>query len=118
MDPSLAGTLVFGAAFAPWAIEVGWQVRLQARFVAALPARVRGALPRHPARPWLAFLAPARFHLACWRYVRRDLPDDPDVVSRLKRQIRASLRRVTVWGLGAVGVFLTLLATGWRPIVP
>jgi hypothetical protein len=116
MDRSLLGSLIVGLAFLPWAVEVLFQVKLQARFLAALPPATRAALPPHPRRPWLAFLSSARFHLALWRYARRDLPEDPDDVLALKRQVRASLRRELVWAVTGIGVAVVMLACGWRPL--
>ena len=95
MDRSLFGTLIAGLAFLPWIVEVFFQVRLQARFLEALPAEARAALPRHPRRPLLAFLGGLRFELALWRTWRRDAPDDPPAVRALKARMRASLRRET-----------------------
>jgi hypothetical protein len=115
LDGSLVGTLVLGLAFLPWAFEVVLQMRLQARFLAALPATARAALPRHPHRPTLAFLASWRFHLALWRSFRRDLPGDDEPILALKRQMRATLRREFVWIAIALGTLIALLVTGWRP---
>jgi hypothetical protein len=115
MDSALSGTLAVGAGFLPWMVEVAFQLRLQARFIAALPESVRAALPPHPRRPWLAFLGSLRFNLALWRYVRRDLPDDSPTITRLKRQICRSLRREMSWITGGVVVLAVLIATGGRP---
>lgn len=111
----LLGTSIVAVAFVPWIIEVIWQLRFQARFIAALPEAFRTKLPRHPRSPWLAFLARPRFHLALWRYARRDLPGDSDEILRMKRAFRASLRRELFWVLGAGCVVTILLAGGWRP---
>lgn len=118
MDRALVGNLVLGAAFAPYVVEVILQVRLQARFLAALPEATRAALPPHPRRPWLAAVGSVRFFLALWRCFRRDYPDDPAPITVLKRKMRASLRRELVWGVGGVAVLIVLLSLGWRPIWP
>lgn len=118
MDWALLGGLLLAVSFIPWVVEVCWQLRLQALFVAALPPEVRAALPRHPRRPWLAFLGSPRFQLAFWRYARRELPGDPDPVIALKRRMRASLRRELVWSLGGFAVLGALAAAGWRPVWP
>jgi hypothetical protein len=115
MDRSLLGLLIIGVAFLPWIVEVFYQVGLQARFIAAMPPDARAALPAHPRRPALAFLSSARFHLAFWRYARRDLPEDPPDVAALKRQVRASLRREFFWLAGGLATVAYLVARGWRP---
>lgn len=117
-DTALLGTLLLGAFALPWTFEVLYQLVLQAGFLRALPLGARAALPRHPRRPALAFLAGARFHLALWRAMRRDQPGDAPAVLGYKRRMRASFQRELVW----IGVFATtlvmLLARGWRPPVP
>lgn len=118
MDFSLLGHLVLAAAFLPYLIEVFIQLRLQARFMVALPETVRATLPAHPRNPWLVCAGSVRFFLALWRCWRRDQPDDPLPVIRLKHQIRASLRREMVWGIVGVGAIIILVAAGWRPIWP
>lgn len=118
MDYAMGGTLILFVMFVPWAVEVVVQLRLQARFLAALSEAKRAALPPHPRRPWLAFLGSPRFAWAIWRAFRRDQPDDPDVVVALKRRMRASFRRELVWAPGFVTVLTALLVSGWRPIWP
>jgi hypothetical protein len=118
MDRTLTGTLIVGAAFLPWAVEVLHQLRLQARFLAALPPLTRAALPRHPRRPWLAFLGSPRFQLALWRCFRRDLGDDPPGVLALKRRMRATLRRELAWSTIFIATLSALLVAGWRPVWP
>jgi hypothetical protein len=118
MDQTLIGTLILGVIFMPYVVEVLLQARLQARFLAVLPESTRARLPPHPRRPWLACIGSTRFFFALWRCIRRDLPDDPDPVLALKRKMRASVRRAIVWGLCSVGVFVALLAWGWRPFWP
>jgi hypothetical protein len=115
MEPRLVETLILQAAFLPWGVEVVLQLRLQTRLLRALPEATRAALPPHPEHPKLAFLGSARFHLALWRFVRRDLPDDDGRVVVLKRKIRATLRREAVWILGAFTALGAMLARGWRP---
>lgn len=115
MDRSLLGTLIAGLAFLPWVVEVAIQVRLQARFLEALPLESRAALPRHPRRPLLAFLGSTRFQLAVWRSFRRDAPGDPEPVLALKARMRASLRRELVWALGGIAILVVLVHGGWRP---
>src|SRR5262245_15755116 len=107
MDP-LARTLIVGASALPWIAEVIVQLRLQSRFLTALPEAARAALPRHPRRPWLAFLGSTRFQVALWRQFRRDLPDDVPAVLTLKRRMRRSLWREAAWvaGLVATGVVM------------
>jgi hypothetical protein len=112
------GTAIFSAAALPWIVEVFFQLRLQARFLEALPASARAALPRHPRRPVLAFLGSARFQLAVWRSFRRDRDDDLSQVRALKRRMRISLRREIAWALTFLGTLIALLATGWRPFWP
>jgi hypothetical protein len=116
IDRPLAGMLLLAVAFLPCATEVFHQVRLQARFLAALPRPDRDALPRHPRRPWLAFLGSTRFQLALWRSFRRDFPDDPPAVVAIKRRMRASLRREIAWMAGFATTLALLLGSGWRPI--
>jgi hypothetical protein len=115
MERSLFGTLIAGLAFLPWIVEVFFQVRLQARFLEALPAEARAALPRHARRPLLAFLSGPRFELALWRAWRRDAPDDPPPVLELKARMRRSLRREIVWALGGLAIVAVLVHGGWRP---
>lgn len=114
----MAGTLILMVACLPLVVEVVVQLRLQARFLDALPASKRAALPPHPRRPWLAFLGSPRFAWAIWRAFRRDQPDDPDAVLVLKRRMRASFRRELFWGPGFAAVLVGLVASGWRPIWP
>jgi len=102
MDHSLIGLAIVGLAFLPWGAEILYQVSLQARFLEALPPATRAALPPHPRRAVLAFLASWRFHLALLRCARRDLPEDPDDVLALKGKVRASLSRELVWALGGL----------------
>jgi hypothetical protein len=115
MERSLLGNLIAGLGFLPWIVEVAFQVRLQARFLEALPADKRAALPRHPRRPLLAFLGSTRFQLAVWRSFRRDAPDDEPPVLALKARMRRSLRREIVWALGGIAILAVLLRGGWRP---
>jgi hypothetical protein len=117
VDRPLAGMLLLAVAFLPCATEVFHQLRLQARFLAALPRLDREALPRHPRRPWLAFLGSTRFQLALWRTFRRDFPDDLPAVAALKRRMRASIRREIAWMAGFVTVLALLLRSGWRPFI-
>jgi len=118
LDRDLLGTLLLAAVFVPYTLEVLGQVRLQARFLAALPSSTRAALPPHPRNPWLAMGASTRFFLALWRCARREGPDDSDRVRAMKREIRASVRRELVY-LASGGVLVTaLLASGWRPVWP
>ena len=107
--------LVIAVAVTPYVIEVLSQLKLQARFMAALPEETRAKLPPHPRSPWLVGAGSVRFYLALWRYLRRDLDDDPPVVVDLKRRIRASLRRELGFALGAALVIALLLIAGWRP---
>jgi hypothetical protein len=118
MDHAMVGTLILALAFLPWVVEVVLQVRLQARFLDALPEARRSALPPHPRRHWLAFLGSPRFAWAIWRAFRRDQPDDPNAVLAIKRRMRASFRRELIWGPGFVAVLIVLVASGWRPIWP
>jgi hypothetical protein len=111
----LVGMLVIAVAIAPYVIEVLSQLKLQARFMAALPEEARAKLPPHPRSPWLVGAGSLRFQLALWRYVRRDLDADPPVIVELKREIRASLRRELGFALGAALVIALLLIAGWRP---
>jgi hypothetical protein len=111
----LAGTLIIAVALAPYIFEVLSQLKLQARFMAALPEETRAKLPRHPRSPWLAGAGGPRFQLALWRYVRQELATDPPVIVDYKRRIRASLRRELGFALGAGAVIALLLIAGWRP---
>jgi hypothetical protein len=115
MDRSLFGTLIACLGFLPWIVEVAYQVRLQARFLEALPPSARAALPRHPRRPALAFLGSTRFQVSVWRSFRRDTPDDSPDVQALKERMRASLRREIAWALGGVAILVALVHGGWRP---
>jgi hypothetical protein len=118
MDYAMVGTLILLLAFLPWVVEVVLQLRLQARFLGALPESKRASLPPHPRRPWLAFFGSPRFAWAIWRAFRRDQPDDGDAVLALKRLMRASFRRELFWGPGFLAVLVGLVASGWRPIWP
>jgi hypothetical protein len=115
IDRSLAGWLILCVAFLPWVVEVLWQARLQPRFLEAMPAAARAALPAHPRRAALAFVASARFHLAFWRFARRDLLEDSETLRELKRQVRASLWRELAWALCGIGAVVVLVVGGWRP---
>lgn len=118
MDRPFLGLLLLGVAFLPYMIEVMLQVRLQARFLAALSEQARSSLPPHPRNPWLAFLGSLRFQLALWRYVRRHDPDDSVSIATLKRRMRLSLRRELVWAIGALVVLAAFVVAGWRPPYP
>jgi len=118
MDRELIGSIVFGAAFLPYVIEVVVQVRLQARFLATLPEPVRASLPAHPRQPWLACVGSVRFFFALWRCFRADAEGDSMPVRALKRRLRASLNRELVWAAGSAGVLLGLVCQGWRPLWP
>jgi hypothetical protein len=118
MERDLLGTLLLAAVFVPYTIEVVWQVRLQARFLAALPTSARAALPPHPRNPWLAMAASTRFFLALWRCARREGPDDSDQVRVLKREIRSSVLRDIVYVASGCVVVTALVASGWRPVWP
>jgi len=118
MDRELLGSIVLGAAFLPYAVEVFVQLRLQARLLAALPEPVRASLPAHPRRPWLACVGSMRFFLALWGCFRADAAGDSPRVRTLKRHMRASLNRELVWAVGSAGVLLGLLCQGWRPLWP
>jgi hypothetical protein len=111
----LVGMLVIAVAVTPYVIEVLSQLKLQARFMAALPEETRAKLPPHPRSPWLVGAGSVRFYLALWRYLRRDLDSDPPAIVALKRRIRASLRRELGFALGAALVIAVLLMAGWRP---
>jgi hypothetical protein len=115
MDTHLVRTLVAGAMFAPWVVEVLVQVRLLARFLEVLPPEARAALPRHPRRPVLGFLGSTRFHLAVWRSFRRDQLGDAPAVTAIKRRMRASLRREIGWAVAGLSTLLVLVSRGWRP---
>jgi hypothetical protein len=115
MDRSLLGTLIAGLAFLPWIVEVFLQVRLQTRFLQALPVEARAALPRHARRPMLALLSGPRFELALWRAWRRDAPDDPPAVLALKASMRRSLRREIAWAASGLTIVALLAHAGWRP---
>jgi hypothetical protein len=115
MDRSLLGSLIAGLAFLPWIVEVFFQVRLQARYLEALPPATRASLPPHPRRAVLGFLGSPRFAMAVWRSFRRDLPDDPPPVLELKARMRASLRREIAWALGGLAIVVVLVHGGWRP---
>jgi hypothetical protein len=115
LDRSLFGTLIAGLAFLPWVVEVFFQVRLQARFLEALPAEARAALPRHARRPLLALFSGPRFEIALWRSWRRDAPDDPPAVRELKARMRRSFHREIAWAVGGLAVVAALVHGGWRP---
>lgn len=113
-DRQLVAALALGLVMVLYVAEVLWQVRLQARFLAALPVFARAALPPHPRQPWLAFASTPRFAVALWRSFRCDLPDDVAAVIALKRQMRASLRREFVLIALAVLAGGALIALEWR----
>lgn len=118
MDDRLAGSLLLFVAVIPYVVEVLRQVPLQARFLAALPAPTRTALPPHPKNPWLTPAGSVRFFFALWRCARRDAPEDAPEIAVLKRKIRASIRRELAFACVAAGVLTALLAAGWRPLWP
>jgi len=118
MERDLLGTLLLAAVFVPYTIEVVWQVRLQARFLVALPASARAALPPHPRNPWLAVGASTRFFFALWRCARHEAPDDSERVRALKREIRSSVLRDVVYCASGVVLATALVASGWRPVWP
>lgn len=107
--------LIIAVAVAPYAIEVLWQLKLQADFMAALPQETRAKLPPHPRSRWLVGASSVRFFFAVWRYVRRDLDSDSPLLLDYKRRIRASIRREFGFALGAALVIALLFAAGWRP---
>jgi hypothetical protein len=118
MDLTLVATVILAALGIPYAVEVGYQVWLQAQFLVALPAPVRAALPRHPRRPWLSFLASLRFQIAVLRYALHDLPEDSATVVSWKRRMRASIIRESILVGGLVVAIVVLLVLGWRPAWP
>jgi hypothetical protein len=115
MDRSLLGTLIAGLAFLPWIVEVFFQVRLQGRFLEALPPEGHAALPRHARRPLLALFSGPRFELALWRTWRRDVPDDRPAVRALKARMRRSQRRGIAWAVSGLAIVGLLAWAGWRP---
>ena len=117
-DLPLQGTLILASLAIPYSVEVFFQVWLQARFLAVLPESVRARLPRHPRRPWLAFLAPLRFQIALLRVALRDLTDDSLEVRAWKRRVRASVWRELFLVSSLILVTIVLLSMGWRPIWP
>ena len=118
MERDLLGTLLLAAVFVPYTLDVLGQVRLQARFLAALPAPVRAALPPHPRSPWLAVAGSTRFFFALWRCARRESPHDSDRVRALKREIRSSVLRDLVYFASGSVLVVALVASGWRPVWP
>jgi hypothetical protein len=118
MNLPLIGTLVLAVFAVPYAVEVFYQVWLQARFLAALPGSVRAAFPRHPRRAVLSFFASLRFQIAVLRYARRKLPEDSPVVAYWKRRMRASMARESLLIGGLAVSTVVLLVLGWRPIWP
>jgi hypothetical protein len=118
MDRELLGSIVLGAVFLPYVLEVFVQLWLQARFLATLPESTRAALPAHPRHPWLACVGSVRFFLALWRCFRADADGDSLPLRALKRRMRASLNRELVWAAGSAGVLLGLLCQGWHPSWP
>jgi hypothetical protein len=115
MDTQLARTLVAGAIFVPWVVEVLFQVRLLKRFLEALPPEERAALPPHPRRALLGFLGSTRFHLAVWRSFRRDRVGDSGALAALKGHMRDSLWRELGWASAGVATLTVLVSRGWRP---
>jgi hypothetical protein len=118
MDLPLLGTLILAALALPYTVEVFFQVWLQARFLAVLPASVRAGLPPHPQRPWLSFLASLRFQMALLRYALRDLPEDAPLIATWKRRVSASIVRESILVGGLIVSTIVLVAYGWRPIWP
>ena len=118
MDLPLRGTLILAGLVLPYAAEVFYQVWLQARFLAVVPARVRASWPRHPRRPWLSFFASLRFQIAVLRYARGRHPDDTPDVRFWKGKMRASMVRESLLLAGLAVTTIGLLAIGWRPIWP
>lgn len=118
MDLPLRGTLILAALVLPYAAEVGYQVWLQARFLAVVPPAVRAAWPPHPRRAWLSFYASLRFQIAVLRYARVNLPDDTPDLAYWKRKMRASMARESCLLAGLAITTTALLGFGWRPIWP
>jgi hypothetical protein len=118
MDLPLRGTLILGGLVAPYAVEVFYQVWLQARFLAVVPPAVRAAWPRHPRRPWLSFYASLRFQIAVLRYARLDQSDDAPELAYWKRKMRASMARESVLLAILALTAALLIVRGWRPIWP
>ncbi len=101
-----------------YTVEVFYQVRLQARFLEAIPQEVRAGFPRHPKRALFSFLASLRFQIAVLRYARLNLPDDAAATTYWKRRMRASIIRESIL-LGCLAVSTgVLLWLGWRPLGP
>jgi hypothetical protein len=115
MDTQLVLSLVIGAAFVPWIVEVLLQVSLLRRFLETLPPDERAALPSHARRPLLGFLGSTRFHIAVWRSFRRDRLGDSGVLAALKRRMRASVWRELCWAAAGVSTLAVLVSCGWRP---
>lgn len=111
----LLATLGVTAAAIPYAFEILSQLPLLTRVMAALPEEVRARLPRHPRRPALAVFGSTRFFLALFRLALRNGPADGPELVILKRKMRASALRETVFGLIFWVTAGVLWAHGWRP---
>jgi hypothetical protein len=121
MDIQILGTLVAAVLAVAYAVEVGLQVWLQARFLAVIPPDTRAALPPHPRRPWLSFFASLRFQMAVLRYALATLPDDTpnaQIIRLWKRRMRASMVRESILITSMLLAAVAFLAAGWRPILP
>jgi hypothetical protein len=118
MDLPLAGSLILATAALPYVVEVLRQVPLQTRFMAAMPAADRAALPPHPRRSWLTVFGSVRFFLALLRYTLRAGLDDPGEIVVLKRAMRRSVLREALFAAGFIATFVVLWRIGWRPVWP
>ncbi len=118
MDAQLRGTLIAGAVALPYLWEIVSQLPLLTRVMAALPAETRAMLPRHPRRPSLAVFGSTRFFLALFRFALRRDPSDSPEMAGLKRRMRASAVRETLFGVLFATVLFTLWRHGWRPAWP
>ena len=115
MDQQVRWTLIAFGVAVPYVVEILWQVPLLARVMAALPARVRQSLPRHPRRPLWAVFGSTRFFLALFRWALREGPDEGPELLRLKRQMRASALREALFGGALLAVLVLAWRHGWRP---
>jgi len=117
-DTQIFGTLLLAVLAVAYAVEVGLQVWLQARFLAVIPPATRSAFPPHPRRPWLSFFASLRFQMAVLRYALATGPEDTPAVRLWKRRMRASMLRESILITGMLGSVIALVAAGWRPVLP
>ena len=90
-------------------LEVVMQIRLQMKLIPILPVEARHSLPKFPNKQQTSLFASIPFQKAFWDYVFLDHTMDSGDISKLKKKIRASIKRKIAFALIDLIVILALL---------